>query len=438
MSLPDGIPRNLSILVSRLSNNQTQTLKVVPNNATSFMSGAVISFRLPAYKVLDLHSLNIMGRFKLTTTGPNTGVAGMPGFGAGLIQRVTVSANSANIGPGSQHYNEVMAALDRCTVSDERRKELSVLDSYYDYGLTGSAPINVDTANGGGDTEWTVNGLPGTVLGGSHQRFLGTGALGNVQVDIQLASPKVLAYSLPNTAAVTEYFLDKVAMYVRTVDFGGGLYSAMLQKKIQQGGLVIPVKNYVSAQCQSSGGSEDHTIHVGSQCIDKIITQFKNNNYNAVQGKVPDAYGSTNPHTQAGEGSLSTYFRSSSLGDATEFSVVLNNITLPAFSCKAREAYMLMKQAFNGVGPAMYGKRYSNNVKSFNDWKVNKFTLVVPLEHGADPNEIPVLSGLDTLANLYPITVRVMNGSGAHVAIIAVECTSQCVVSPGQVVSFLM
>ena len=118
--------------------------------------------------------------------------------------------------------------------------------------------------------------------------------------------------------------------------------------------------------------------------------------------------------------------------------MVLNNITLPAFACKAREAYMLMKQAFNGVGPAMYGKRYGNNVKSFADWKLNKFTFVVPLEHGADPNEIPVLSGLDTLANLYPITVRVMNGSGAHVAIIAVECTSQCVVSPGQVVSFLM
>ena len=259
MSLPDGIPRNLSILVSRLSNYQTQTLKVVPNNSTNFQSGAVISFRLPAYKVLDLHSLNIMGKFRILSNvaagDVATAISGMPGFGAGLIQRVTVSANSANIGPGSQHYNEVMAALDRCTVSDDRRKELAVLDSYYDWGA-GGTPVNVDSSVSTGnpllnnEIEWTVNGLPGTVLGGSHQRFLDTGALGNVQVDIQLASPKVLTWSNANTvnsASIYEYFLTQVAMYVRTVDFGGGLYSAMQQKKIQSGGLVIPFKNYVSA-----------------------------------------------------------------------------------------------------------------------------------------------------------------------------------------------
>jgi hypothetical protein len=48
-----------------------------------------------------------------------------------------------------------------------------------------------------------------------------------------------------------------------------------------------------------------------------------------------------------------------------------------------------------------------------------------------------VLSGMDTMANPMPIIFRVTGASGAHTAVIVVECTSPCVVSPGQVVGYL-
>jgi hypothetical protein len=71
------------------------------------------------------------------------------------------------------------------------------------------------------------------------------------------------------------------------------------------------------------------------------------------------------------------------------------------------------------------------------DWLNRKFVFTVGLEHGAELGEVPVLSGMDTMANPMPIIFRVTGASGAHTAVIVVECTSQCVVSPGQVVGYL-
>lgn len=414
-SLPEGIPRNLAVIAHRLNQYQTQTLKIAPMNTESFRPGGVVSFRLPAYKVIDTKSLCLDGMFQAVAkdaTG-NDVAAAMPGFGASLIQRITVSCNGVVIGSGCGLYNEVVAMHDNCTIGLEKRQELAVLEGYRDVGDTQPN----DTTN---PCYWRVNSLEGTLLGGSHQRYLDTGALGTVQIDIQLAQPTCLA---ADAGAVNlSYTLTNVSMLVRTIDFGNGLYSAMIQKKIQSGGLIIPFKNYITAVSTSASGSADHTVHVGSQCIDQVWALFKNPNYQVTQAR----YTVGNP--------MSPYFDSAALGAASQYNLIINNTTLPAFPVSPQVAYQLMKDALNGTGK---NPHYTNSITDYADWTTQKFVFTVSLQHGAEPGEVPVLSGLDTLANPMPIVVRVSGGDRAHIAVMVVECTSQCVVSPGQIVGYL-
>jgi hypothetical protein len=284
------------------------------------------------FKVVDLHSLALMGQ--LVTTGDEV-ICG-PGFGAGLIQRISVSCNGVQIGSGASSYNEVIAMLENVTMGMEKRKELSVLENYtYDTWH--------DARNNG--LPWMVNGFHGTILGGTHQRFLDTGALGSVQLDIQFAQPQLLGAATIVDDTPT-FRVNDVAMYVRAIDFGNGLYQAMIQKKVASSGLVIPFKQYITALSTSNGGT-DHTIHVGSQCIDAVWTMFK-----------PVGYQATKGHGIVGQ-QVSSYFYSGHVVpahaegtapnlDAVKYSQVINNTQLPTFPADYKLAYYLMKQGLNG------------------------------------------------------------------------------------------
>jgi hypothetical protein len=278
-----------------------------------------------------------------------------------------------------------------------------------------------------GGVPWCVNGFHGTILGGTHQRFLDTGALGTVQLDIQFAQPQVLA-ATNGTGTAINYAVSDVALYVRTIDFGNGLYQAMIQKKVASSGLTIPFKQYITALSGATRDT-DHTIHVGSQCIDTVWTMFKDKTYQATQG-----------FAVAGA-QLSTYFKSKHLttthgtiDNAVKYSLVINNTQLPTFPADYKLAYYLMKEALNGTGR---NHLYTNSVKNLEDWRDNKFVFAQSLEHGAEIGEVPTLSGLDTLANPVPITVRVQGGAPEHSALLVVETTSQCVVNEGQIVGYI-
>lgn len=93
-----------------------------------------------------------------------------------------------------------------------------------------------------------------------------------------------------------------------------------------------------------------------------------------------------------------------------------------------------MKQGLNGTGR---NHLYTNAVASLSDWVDRKFVFMQSLEHGSELGEVPTLSGLDTLANSVPITVRVQDGAQPHSAVLVVETTSQCVVNEGQIVGYL-
>ena len=433
MTISEGIPKSLAIIVQRLSQYQANTLKITPINSKDFKPGAVCSVRLPQYKVIDLHSLALMGT--LHTNGQGQPCSG-PGFGAGLIQRISVSCNGVQIGSGASSYNEVIAMLENLTMGDEKRNELSIIENYNIWakpvlavveGALVNTPIPYDYNSG---RPWCVNGFHGTILGGTHQRFLDTGALGTVQLDIQFAQPQVVAAAAPVNNA--DYEVKDVALYVRTIDFGNGLYQAMIQKKVASSGLVIPFKQYITA-LSTANGDTDHTIHVGSQCIDAVWTMFKDVGYQAAQGKMVD------------EKQISSYFKSKHLYpahvegvpadfNAVKYSLVINNTQLPTFPADYKLAYYLMKQSLNGSGR---NHLYTNAVKNIEDWRDWKFVFVQSLEHGAELGEVPTLSGLDTLANPVPITVRVQGGAPAHSAMLVVETTSQCVVNEGQIIGYL-
>jgi hypothetical protein len=240
---------------------------------------------------------------------------------------------------------------------------------------------------------------------------LDTGALGTVQLDIQFAQPQVLgAATIVNDSPT--FRVNDVAMYVRTIDFGNGLYQAMIQKKVASSGLVFPFKQYITA-LSTSNGDTDHTIHVGSQCIDAVWTMFKPVGYQAQQG-----------HALVNQ-QVSTYFHSGHLLparaegapanlDAVKYSLVINNTQLPTFPADYKVAYYLMKQGLNGTGR---NHLYTNAVANVADWVEHKFVFMQSLEHGAERGEIPTLSGLDTLANPVPITVRVQGGHTLPIAL---------------------
>ena len=429
MTISEGIPKSLAIIVQRLSQYQANTLKITPINSKDFTPGSVCSIRLPQYKVIDLHSLALMGMFH--TNGNGQACSG-PGFGAGLIQRISVSSNGVQIGSGASSYNEVIAMLENLTMGEEKRNELSIIENYNIWakpflavvdGALVTTPIPYDYNSG---RPWCVNGFHGTILGGTHQRFLDTGVLGTVQLDIQFAQPQVLAAHIEVDA--TNYGVNDVALYVRTIDFGNGLYWAMIQKKVASSGLVIPFKQYITA-LSTANGDTDHTIHVGSQCIDAVWTMFKDVGYQAAQGKM------------TADKQISSYLKSKHLCSIpgttdmnVKYSLVINNTQLPTFPADFRLAYYLMKQALNGSGR---NHLYTNAVKNIEDWRDWKFVFVQSLEHGAELGEVPTLSGLDTLANPVPITVRVQGGAPAHSAMLVVETTSQCVVNEGQIVGYL-
>ena len=413
MTISEGLPRSLATIVQRLSQYQANTLKITPINSKDFAPGSVCSIRLPQYKVIDLHSIALLGH--LVTTGAEQ-ICG-PGFGAGLIQRISVSCNGVQIGSGASSYNEVIAMLESVTMGAEKRRELSVLENY-------TSDTWHDARTPG--LPWMVNGFHGTILGGTHQRFLDTGALGTVQLDIQFAQPQVLGAATV-VVDVPTYVVNDVAMYVRTIDFGNGLYQAMIQKKVASSGMVIPFKQYITA-LSTSNSDTDHTIHVGSQCIDAVWTMFKPVGYQAAQARA---------HVNV---QLSTYFNSGHLmpaggnRDAVKYNLVINNTQLPTFPSDYKLAYYLMKQGLNGTGR---NHLYTNCIADLSDWVDRKFVFMQSLEHGAELGEVPTLSGLDTLANPVPITVRVQGRAPAHTAVLVVETTSQCIINEGQIVGYL-
>ena len=177
VNVSSSLPQGLSNALNAFSRCTKQTLKITPQNGSSFRDGGIVSFMLPAGVVLDLWSLvAVFGFTTVNAVGAGCAAANMPAFyGSSILKKVEVICNGSN-------------ALGANGVSDYGYVWNQVVKNPVDAGVAGRASAAVAecvghvctaAANEVNSSQHIANRWAGTILANKSMRYMATGAFGH-------------------------------------------------------------------------------------------------------------------------------------------------------------------------------------------------------------------------------------------------------------------
>lgn len=443
------LPRNLALIVQRLSNFNRTTIRVRAQSNDTASAGQTISFRLPTNTLIDLHNLQLTGRVRAWYKGTD-GYYGaqLPRHTNQMFERIDVVVNGQVITGNNTDY----AALDHLMrMNKEEGFSGSDITSRPGAWLTDGAYITRGTARVMAATASAVAAVPFACnqflgfLGGDYVRFIDTAVLGPVEIRFRLHAPSILSVH-PNNAVGKEpaaasdhgFEVSDLYMMLDTVSFSDDFYRAILAKRLMEGGIIqIPYLNYFSVnKTVSAQGSEHLTFNIASQSIDYLLATFRHNNYNSTS-KIA-VYGGLSNRGAGGvvTDTMNTSYLTCRGSTSAELQFMVNNMLAPTWPASFTDQFLLTRAAFDNVKT----HKCVGRVRGEDDYLYNAYSFVQCFKHhvGHDSGDM-IISGLDTrgASSNMALLVKGMGAASGDASVgwnatVFALCTSTLEISAGQ------
>jgi hypothetical protein len=415
------LPRNLALILQRLSNFHRTTVRVRPQSNDNVMNGQTIVWRLPTNTLVDLHNLQFMGKCDVISTNATT-IVGFPRNLQSMIERVDIVINGQVINGSNADYGGLVAMIDN-NINGYAGYDNGHPGNFLQDGaslLTGipyqnavdiGTRLDAFTPNiaANGETSAATPWLTGQsfpflwnrflgFLSGRHIRFVDTAVLGPVEIRFRLAPASIIWGQLvaQDTVAggakpvpVVGYNLSNVYMYLDTISFTDDFYRAILAKRLIDGGVItIPYDNYFSFQKAEDGSAnmtDTMTFNLGTQSLDYLIATLRDSRYLLSTVKL---------YSKSAEDSSYFHFASGAginLFPNTTYQYLINNQLVPTWPANISEAYALTRAAWDKIATRKHCGRHD----SVTAWRNGQFGFTQCFKHH-DGDGDRIISGLDT------------------------------------------
>lgn len=239
-SIPASLPQEFFYTLSKLQGSLSKSLLKVSADRTTASPGNITNFRLPIGSMIDLRSLSVWWKTKLTGTNPT-----IPGrYSSSFIKRISISANNVVI-QQIEDYNllyNIMA--DHTNKSHTKGLSGEFLDNtiiWSEANPTGTSQVAITGANAllASTTNQTaipmhVNNFLG-VLGSSSTPIIPTDRFGEIVISIQWDMPYAMlggtAESTSTTYADNNYELSDLYLSVEALSFSDSSYYTSIGDK---------------------------------------------------------------------------------------------------------------------------------------------------------------------------------------------------------------
>ena len=435
-------PKDMMMLLSKMSNYHTNRFRLETVSASTASSGSVITVNFPESALIDTKSFRWHLRF--TGQGAGTGVnevfAKCPADVQSLINRLELYINGVQV-CAINDYNAIyrLMKIERGTLDRDRSFDRVVQNGQ----------INDADADDVLDLiccDWL------SFLNESSTRWQPTDLLGQIQVRIGLAGNEVLVPKQFNVALGDpftgtgqanarniSYQLSNMYFTVDTAVVDASYNELLRQKLSAEGSVKINYKNYYSTSTSLGAASSATTkFSVSSQSIDKLYSTYRKSDFNLV-GEAAHAMDNV-----VGDRFVSNNLRFRSFEDAGSsiaWQFSLNNVAHQQYKAGKLEA--LADVAYAGVnrvaGPAQRGI-LCTSVEAFDD---GMYCVPLRLNHTNSVcdncDDVSIMSGYDSRQVNTQLTYEQtgMDSSNDKVNLIVAECLATMDVKLGRQIAIV-
>lgn len=325
-------PKNLGNRIQYLTNYNTNTVKLNPDNSSSDVtvtSSNKVQFTFPPNSLIDVSSFSIYADFETTyaaITGDVDGVGGtvrahyLTRYANSLIRRLTVEIGGQTISD-IEDYNKIQQIFSdyQFGIEGSSKKLLSNIDPLDKVGDLGHlrgglAPI----VNGEGNLDLVNDKRPicltqflGWLGGGAGVKYVDTQLTGNVKVTLELAPAnnvlfrssegskwgynddpsKIVGLLDANCTTQSSYTLKNVYATIKKASIDDGVYFASVSQALASG---IPFEYKYNAFYQTKGAATSGTCtlryEIMSNSVDMALVTLSENAYDNVVADLPNIY----------------------------------------------------------------------------------------------------------------------------------------------------
>lgn len=451
---------NLAYFLSRLQGVSTNYFRLEPQNSATASANKIIRFHLPSNALLNMRSLKFL--FSASTAGANAGGRLPPSIDS-LIARYELSAGGQQIAQGFNDTNVFLHAKraiagDNCDTvlgHPEMVRAKSYVDGFGDSGTSTLATNeNESYPTTNNQTQFCVGAWEG-FLGSCEPAILDTALLPDMVLTLYLADNSVLSSVngvnldgaggndiTDDGAGNATFSIDNFHLVVETLGLADSVYENMLERRMAEGFLEIPFKQYFSFPDTHTGTTR---WSVSTQSLDRVWIAFRDPAYNTqggairISGYKKDGEGTTGVPDYDSGGVLGTgeekyttkYFNfaeDAASGQKPTYQLQLNNAMMPQFKATAEDWWCITK---NSVPMSLYEPK----VKTLDQYKNNYFVMCARLNL-PDSEAGREISGLDTRGiNLNgSFQSSGVDAATAPNLMIFAECTSTLRVGAGRAI----
>ena len=356
------VPPNLRFISTKLSGYSRNRFKLMPATGDTATAGRLTTFNLPENATIDTHNLKM--HFSVATTGAVVNAATvharLPANASSLISRLEVSINGVSVQNSSAEYNSICRLLQ---IGDSNRDRNGSVDRALSHGA-------INAADEDEDLSLVISEWQG-ILNESSTRFFPTSVLGAIQIRITWAENAVLVPKETGvdmkanlttdgkTAALQmKYACSDIFMTCDTVQFGDGVYDAMLRQRLSsEEYLPISFKDRFSfSESNITGSAHMSRFSLSATSLDRIYACWRNSNYRSVGVKGQELGDSA--LTDALNGN---YFRFRSFDSSVtkagtlRYSFQINNTPHPTYKMDVTDSLFDLAYCHDKTGPRSSG-----------------------------------------------------------------------------------
>ena len=293
--LATGFPKNLAYSIKELSGFSKQSIKVLSDRYTSTAAnGDTIKFKLPPNSLIDLSTISIFYEFTVTGSTLNQDFH-HPRLSSSIIEQMNIIVNGVQIS-AINNYNLLYNTLFdlEAGIDNNNKRFLEVIDPSVIYkadtttnNLITAYRATANNSGAGNDTSrpCAINNFVG-FLSSSSTRVIDTNDLGDVIIEIRLASPNICWGSAPgaSTSGISttpSWTIGNIRMTMSRINFASSEYYELKAAKLLDAGLQIGFYDYIFAKgTLQTKGNIAFNYNVNANSLDQIIGTFQRADFN--------------------------------------------------------------------------------------------------------------------------------------------------------------
>ena len=446
-------PQNLGARINYLTNYNTNSVKLNPDNSVSELSaitsGSKVQFTLPPNSLVDLSSFSVFALFNCQSAADNAQAIRphyLTRYANAMIKRLTVEIGG-NVINDIEDYNLINQIFSdyQFGVEGSSKKLLSNIDPFqraYQSGSAAGGVIPLDKGVAGvdlieNDTKpICLNQFLGFMGGGAGVKYIDTQLTGQIKITIELAPANNILFrgvdcqldgtqgtlaGITDADCVTQavYSLNNIHATIKKISIDDGVYFASISQALSSG---IPFEykynHFYQTKSNATNGDLTMRYEVMSNSVDMALLTFQENEYKNAVKDLPDAdnllgygrdlydnYPYLNAKSLANMGKkncfCSGYFKRT--GPVSSAKFYINGESLPQYEMTAASGSIYQQSLIDfGIHDDTANGIYYG-INSYESWIENYFVATARLSHVT--NDDSFISGFN--ANGIPLTISV-------------------------------